>query len=615
MVEPQGFLQQAILYLAAGVIAVLLFKRLGVSAVLGYLAAGMAIGPWGLGLISGADTVLHFAELGVVLLLFLIGLELEPRRLWQMRRPIFGMGTVQVVLTALAVAVLAYALGAAPAVAAIAGMGLAMSSTAIALATLQEKKLLATPGGQAGFSVLLFQDLAVIPFLLAVGFLDGGKAALDWSALAKAAGLILVLIAGGHYLLRPALRIIAATGLREVFVAFALLLVIGIAVLVQAAGLSMALGAFLAGVLLADSEYRPEIELDIEPFKGLLLGLFFIAVGMSVDLGLFLRSPLLLLGLAGGLLALKMAILYPVAKGFGYCGRADAALFAVALSQAGEFAFVLFRAAPNVLPEETAALLNATVATSMVATPLLFLGYERFLAARVARGTERASEVVDEANPVIVAGFGRFGQVVTRVLSGLRIRATLIDRDPNQIEMVRRFGIKAYYGDATRMDVLEAAGAARARLLIVALDDEQAALRIVRRVRKRFPRLKLIARAHSRSDAYEYHEMGVPAVRETFGAALDAAEAALRALDFGPLAARRVVQRFRRHDEEMLVEQAPHRKEIRRLIALQQQGRRDLENLLMKELGAQVDEHDARADEQRAGDEARAQRLREEDDA
>jgi monovalent cation:proton antiporter-2 (CPA2) family protein len=567
--------------------------------VLGYLAAGMAIGPWGLGLISDPDTVLHFAELGVVLLLFLIGLELEPRRLWQMRRPIFGMGSVQLVLTALAVAAAAYALGAPPAVAAIAGMGLAMSSTAIALATLQEKKLLATPGGQAGFSVLLFQDLAVIPMLLAVGYLDGGKAGLDWTMLAKAAGLILLLIAGGHYALRPALRFIAATGLREVFVAFALLLVIGIAALMQLAGLSMALGAFLAGVLLADSEYRPEIELDIEPFKGLLLGLFFIAVGMSVDLGLFLRSPVLLLGLALGLLALKMLVLYPIAKTFGYCGRADAALFAVALSQAGEFAFVLFGAATNVLPKETASLLYATVASSMVATPLLMWGYERWLAPRLARGEARAPEAVDEVNPVIVAGFGRFGQVVTRVLSGLRIRATLIDHDPNQIETVRGFGIKAYYGDATRMDVLEAAGAARARLLIVALDDEQAGLRIVRRVRKRFPQLKLLARAHGRSDAYEYHEMGVPAVRETFGAALDAAEAALRALDFGPLAARRVVQRFRRHDEEMLVEQAPHRKEIRRLIALQQQGRRDLENLLAKELGAKVDEHDAAGDEQR----------------
>ncbi len=590
MVEPQSFLQQAILYLAAGAIAVPLFKRLGLSAVLGYLAAGMAIGPWGLGLISGADTVLHFAELGVVLLLFLIGLELEPRRLWQLRRPIFGMGSVQVAASALAVAAAAYALGAPPRVAAIAGMGLAMSSTAIALATLQEKKLLATPGGQAGFSVLLFQDLAVIPLLLAVGFLNGSETTLDWSTLARAAGLVAALIAGGHFLLRPALRFIAGTGLREVFVAFALLLVLGIAALTQAAGLSMALGAFLAGVLLADSEYRPEIELDIEPFKGLLLGLFFIAIGMSVDLGLLLRAPLLLLALTAGLLALKIAVLYPIAKTFGYCGRADAALFAVALPQAGEFAFVLFHAAPDVLPAQTAALLNLTVATSMMATPLLFLAYERLLAPRIARGAERPSEVVDEANPVIVAGFGRFGQVITRVLNGLRIGTTLIDHDPNQIETVRRFGIKAYYGDATRMDVLEAAGAARARLLIVALDDEQAALRIVRRVRKRYPALKILARAHSRSDAYEYHEMGVPAVRETFGAALDAAEAALRALDFGPLAARRVVQRFRRHDEEMLVAQAPHRGQIRRLIALQQQGRRDLENLLRKELGAQVND-------------------------
>ena len=593
--EPDSFLQQAIVYLAAGTIAVPLFRRLGLSAVLGYLAAGMAIGPWGLGLISNADTVLHFAELGVVLLLFLIGLELEPRRLWQMRQPIVGMGSVQLGATALAVGAAAYALGAPPAVAAIAGMGLAMSSTAIALAMLQEKKLLATQGGRASFSVLLFQDLAVVPMLLAVGMLDGGDTALDWTAVAKAAALIIALIAGGHYLLRPALRVIAATGLREVFVAFALLLVIGIAALMQAAGLSMALGAFLAGVLLADSEYRPEIELDIEPFKGLLLGLFFIAVGMSVDLGLFLRSPLLLVSLALGLVLLKAVLLYPIALTFGYCGRADAALFAVALSQAGEFAFVLFGAAANVLPRETASLLNATVATSMVATPLLFLGYEKLLA----RGAERAAEVVDEASPVIVAGFGRFGQVVTRVLSGLRIRATLIDHDPNQIETVRRFGIKAYYGDATRMDVLEAAGAGRARLLIVALDDEQAALRIVRAARKRFPRLKLIARAHGRSDAYEYQEMGIPAVRETFGSALDAAEAALRALDFGPIAARRVVQRFRRHDEEMLVEQAPHRKEIGRLIALQQQGRRDLQNLLANELGAQVDERDARRDEQR----------------
>jgi glutathione-regulated potassium-efflux system protein KefB len=349
----------------------------------------------------------------------------------------------------------------------------------------------------------------------------------------------------------------------------------------EAAGVSMALGAFLAGVLLAESEYRHELELDIEPFKGLLLGLFFIAIGMSVDLGLFVRSPLLVLGLAIAIVAVKAAILYPIAKLFGYCSRADAALFAVTLSQVGEFAFVLLAAAGRALPQPTLDLLTAAVAASMVTTPLLFLLYGWL----VARGMERGEpDVVDEGNPVIVAGFGRFGQVVTRVLNGMRIGATLIDHDPNQVELVRRFGSKAYYGDATRMDVLEAAGAARARMLIVALDDPDAALRTVQRARQRWPQLKLIVRAQSRSDAFEYAEMGVPAVRETFGSALDAAEAALRALDFGPVAARRVVARFRRHDEEMLAAQAPHRGEVKQLIALQQQGRRDLEQLLATEI-------------------------------
>ncbi len=352
-------------------------------------------------------------------------------------------------------------------------------------------------------------------------------------------------------------------------------------------GLSMALGAFLAGVMLADTEYRHELELDIEPFKGLLLGLFFIAVGMSVDLGLFVRAPLLVLGLALAVVALKVALLYPIARLFGYCARADALLFALGLSQAGEFAFVLFAAAGQLLPRATLDVLNAAVAASMLTTPLLMLLYERVLAPRLAKGAEQEADVVAEANPVIVAGFGRFGQVVTRVLNGLRIRTTVIDHDPNQIELVRRFGTKAYYGDASRLDVLEKAGVARARLLVVALDDYEASLRLVREVRVRYPALKLIARAHSRSDAFEYAEMGVPAVRETFGSALDAAEGALRALDFGPMAARRVVTRFRRHDEETLAEQAPHRGETKKLIALQQQGREDLERLLAAEsLGA-----------------------------
>ncbi|HEX2334548.1 MAG TPA: monovalent cation:proton antiporter-2 (CPA2) family protein [Burkholderiales bacterium] len=576
-----NFLGQALIYLAAGVIAVPLFKRLGLGSVLGYLAAGMAIGPWGLALIRDPQTVLHFAEFGVVMLLFLIGLELDPRRLWTLRRPILGMGSVQVLVTAAAAAAIAAALGQPLAVALVAGMGIAMSSTAIALATLQERSMLGTPGGQAGFSVLLFQDLAVIPLLLGVGLLSEGERALDWRAAALGVALIAALITGGRLLLRPALRVIAGTRLREVFVAAALLLVIGIALLMQAVGLSMALGAFLAGVILADSEYRQELEVDIEPFKGLLLGLFFIAIGMSVDLGLFARAPLVVLAVALGIVALKGAILFPVANLFGYCGRADAGLFAVALSQVGEFAFVLFAAAGPLLPPATLSLLNAAVAVSMLTTPLLFLAYDKLLARRL---EPAEADVVDEGNPVIIAGFGRFGQVVSRVLNGLRIRTTLIDHDPNQVELVRRFGNPAYYGDATRLDVLERAGLARARLLVVALDNGGAALRIVQQVRRRYPHLAVIARAHSRTDAYDYMDLGVPAVRETFGSALDAAELALRSLGHGPAAARRVVTQFRRHDQEMMELQAPHRGEVKQLIALSQQGRSDLEKLLTAEI-------------------------------
>jgi monovalent cation:proton antiporter-2 (CPA2) family protein len=601
--ESHGFLQQALVYLGAGVIAVPLFKKIGLGSVLGYLIAGVAIGPWGLRLISDPGTVLRFSEFGVVLLLFLIGLELNAQRVWALRRAIFGLGGVQVAATIAAVSAVAVALGQPLVVGLIAGMGIAMSSTAIGLATLAEKNLLATPGGQASFAVLLFQDLAVIPLLLVIGVLGGEAETFSWMDPIKALGLIALLIAAGRLLVRPVLRYVAEARLREVFVGFSLLLVLGTAALMEWAGLSMALGAFLAGVMLADSEYRYELELDIEPFKGLLLGLFFIAVGMSIDLGLFLRTPHLILALALGIVVLKVIILYPIAQGFGYCNRADAGVFAVALSQAGEFAFVLFAAAGNILSPERTAILNAAVAVSMVTTPFLFMAYERFLKRQ--QPVERAPEEIRESNPVIVAGFGRFGQVVTRVLNGLRIGTTLIDHDPNQIETVRRFGFKAYYGDATRMDVLEAAGAAKARLLIVAIDDDEAAMRMVKRVRRRYPDLKLLVRARSRSDAYEYFEMGVPAVREMFGASLDAAESALRALDYGPIAARRVVQQFRRHDEEMLAQQAPHRKEVKQLIELQQQGLRDIAQLL----AAEINQGNARGDKQRGEREVRAQRL------
>ena len=601
--DTDGFLQQALIYLGAGIIAVPIFTRLGAGSVLGYLVAGIVIGPWGLRLITDASTVLHISELGVVLLLFLVGLELNATRVWQIRRAIFGLGSVQLVLTAAAVAAIAVALGQSLTVGLIAGMGFAMSSTAIGLALLTEKNLLPTPGGQASFAVLLFQDLAVIPLLLLLAFLGGEAETFHWIDAAKALGFIVALVAAGRVLVRPLLRWVAATRLREVFVGFALFLVLGAAAFAETVGLSMALGAFLAGVMLAESEYRYELELDIDPFKGLLLGLFFIAVGMSVDLGLFVRIPHVILALTLAVVAVKIVVLFYSARLFGYCNGRDAGLFAVALSQVGEFAFVLFNAAANVLPPTTIALLNAVVATSMLTTPFLMMLYSRYTA-RV-RPSDRAADAIDETNPVIVAGFGRFGQVVVRVLRGMGIRATVIDHDPEQIETVRRFGFKAYYGDATRMDLLESAGAKKAKLLLVAIDDPEAAMRMVKRVRQRYPGLAILTRAHGRTDAYEYAEMGVPAVREIFGASLQAAERLLVALGYDHDAAQRVVERFREYDERQLAENARFRSDTEKLIALSEQGRRDIAQLLASE----VDQHDAGADQNRGRSERPAEGL------
>ena len=584
--ESHGFLAQALIYLAAAVIAVPLSKRLGLGSVLGFLLAGIAIGPWGLKLIGDVEATLHFSELGVVLLLFLVGLELNPQRLWSLRRSIFGMGTLQVVATMLGVASLGVALGHTFAVSLVAGMGFAMSSTAIALATLEEKNLLPTPGGQASFAVLLFQDLAVIPLMLVLSLMAPGadKAGFDMLAAARAIGLIVLLVVAGRTVLRPVLRYVANTGLREIFIAFSLLLVIGTALLMQSVGLSAALGTFLAGVLLADSEYRHELELDIEPFKGLLLGLFFISVGTSVDLGLFIRIPLVVFGLALGIVALKVALLYAIARMFRLCG-ADGVLFALGLSQIGEFAFVLFgvASAQKILPRETADVLNAAVAASMLTTPLLMILYEKVIVPRLAVGEARAADVIDEHNPVIVAGYGRFGQVVARLLNARGIGTTVVDHDPNQIELVRKFGQKAYYGDATRLDLLESAGAAKAKLLVVALDDKDAAMAVTLLARKHFPGLSLIVRAYSRTDAFEYAALGVPAVRETFGSAIDAGESALRALGHSAHEATRLAHQFRRHDEDLLAKSVPHRQDVKQLISLGRQGRDDLEKLLQAE--------------------------------
>ena len=588
--ETSGFLAQALIYLAAAVIAVPISKRLGLGSVLGFLLAGVAIGPWGLALIGDVEAMLHFSEFGVVLLLFLVGLELNPKRLWSLRASIFGMGTLQVVATMFAVAGIGMALGQPFAISLVAGMGFAMSSTAIALATLEEKNLLPTPGGQASFAVLLFQDIAVIPLMLVLSLMAPERAGgVDLAAVGRAVGLIVLLVVAGRFLLRPLLRYVANTGLREIFVAFSLLLVIGIALLMQSVGLSAALGTFLAGVLLADSEYRHELELDIDPFKGLLLGLFFISVGTSVDLGLFVRIPMVVLGIALAIVAVKTALLYAIVRSFRICG-ADGILFALALSQIGEFAFVLFgvAASEHILTRETANILNAAVAASMLTTPLLMILYEKVIVPRLKLSRPRAADTIEEENPVIVAGYGRFGQVVARLLNARGIRTTVIDHDPNQIELVRRFGQKAYYGDVTRLDLLRSAGAAKAKLLVVAVDDRNAARATAHLARENFPGLALLVRAYSRTDAFEYADLGIPAIRETFGSAIDAGEAALRVLGHSALEATRLAREFRRHDEAMLARSAPHRGDVKKLISIGRQGSADLEKLLQTEQRAPV---------------------------
>jgi glutathione-regulated potassium-efflux system ancillary protein KefC len=558
-----GLLLDAFVFLLGAVLAVPLSRRLRLGAVLGYLMAGAAIGPWGIGFVSDPRAILGFAELGVVLLLFLIGLELNPRRLWSLRGPIFGLGGAQVALTTAVVMGAGLLLGASPAVALVAGMGLSMSSTAMALQLLAERNLLPTPAGHHGFAVLLFQDLAVIPMLALVALLAGRATAPGeaWLDLARMLGVIVVIVAGGRYALRPLFRLVADARSREVFTAFSLLLVIGAALLMQAVGLSMALGTFLAGVLLANSEYRHALESDIEPFKGLLLGLFFIAVGMSVDIGVLLARPLLVLGLVAGLVVVKALVLLALAR-VARLPAGQGAMFALPLSAGGEFAFVLFgaAAAEGILASDVRDLLVVTVALSMLSTPVLLALTERRAAARAAAPAGAAAEAMhDQGNPVLIAGFGRFGQIVGRFLNANGIGTTVLDHDPDHIEMVRRFGFQVFYGDATRLDLLRAAGAERARLLVIAVDDREQALKVVETVREALPNLVLLARAWDMVHAFELLERGVRDFeRETFEGALRLGEEALRRLGATAWQAKQAAHRFRRHDEDLLLELYRH---------------------------------------------------------
>jgi glutathione-regulated potassium-efflux system ancillary protein KefC len=588
--EHGSWLTAALIYLGAAVIAVPLARLAGLGAIIGYLVAGIAIGPWGLKLVTDAQQILEFAEFGVVLMLFLVGLELEPRRLWALRKPIFGWGSVQLLGSAVLMLGAGAGLGLDWRIALVGALGLAMSSTAIGLAVLAERNLMATSSGQSVLSVMLLQDVAAIPILALVPLLavsgadsEGG----GWLAAAKALGVIALIVFGGRLLLRPALRWIAGSRTPEIFTAAALLLVVATAALMHAVGLSMALGAFLAGVLLAESEYRRELETDIEPFKGLLLGLFFIAVGMSIDFAVVLQRPGLIALVVAGFLLVKAAVLVVMAR-LMRLPSVERPVFVILLAQGGEFGFVVFQSAAGagVIDAATASLLVAAVAISMLATPLVLVAVGRWWLPRLARGRRKDIAEISEpqAAPVIVAGLGRYGQIVARMLYANGITPTVLDHDADQIETMRRFGWRAFYGDATRLDLLRIAGAASARVLVIAVDDVAQSVKLAALAREHFPQLAIVARARNVQHYMRLRELGITMIeRETLDASLMSARSVLGVLGWEPHQARTLSLRFRRHTIRQLEEMLPHARDEARFVAMAKAGRQQLEELFAQE--------------------------------
>ncbi len=571
-------------FLLTAVLLVPLFQRLKLGAVLGYLAAGMIIGPWGLGIVGDAKATLQFAEFGIVLLLFLIGLELDPARLWALRRSVFGLGGAQVGVTGVVLSLAGLAFGLAWEAAVVAGAGLALSSTALVMASLSEKGQLGTPHGRDTFAVLLFQDLAIIPMLALLPLLATvpGPAEPGWIQAAKGIAAIAAVIAVGRTVVRPALKFIASHSSREVFTAAALLVVVGAALAMHEIGLSMSLGAFLAGVLLADSEFRHELEADIEPFKGLLMGLFFMAVGMSANLTLFLAGPVMVVGLALGLMLVKAVLMYALARAFS-APEERARRVSISLAQGGEFAFVLFAAAGGLGPlmPDVSQLLVLVVTVSMLLAPLAFAGCERWVRRWLERTREPEYDVIDTAgNPVVIAGYGRFGQIVSRVLRMCGVPFTALEISYQQVDFVRRFGNKIYYGDASRLELLQAAKAGDAKLFVLAIDDVEASVRTAAVVRRHFPRLTILARARNRVHHFRLRDLGVRSIyRETFPSSLDVAHQALLQLGFGVAAAERAATFFKQHDEAQLEKQyAVHHDEVQ-LIQTSREAAEQLQEL------------------------------------
>lgn len=615
---------QALVYLTAGVVSVPIAKRLGLGSVLGYLIAGALVGPFALDLVGEPGDVMAFAEFGVVILLFLIGLEVRPALLWEMRTSIFGLGMAQMLASAALMGAVVLLLGADWRVALAVGLILAMSSTAIVLQSLEEKGLRQGPIGQSAFGVLLFQDLAVIPLfaflpLLAVGTgpvvaeASGHGASVlagqpEWVRILATFGAVAGVVIGGRYLTRPMFRFIAAARLREIFTASALLLVVAVAALMELVGLSPALGAFLAGVVLAESEFRRELETDIEPFRGLLLGLFFISVGAGLNFGLVAAQPVLIVSLTLGLMVAKFVAMWVVGLAFRR-SRRDSATIAVSLAQGGEFAFVLigFVLAARVLSAEEAALATAVVALSMALTPVAFALYEKLVLNRTAGLAEpEALPFADGAPDAIVAGFGRFGQIATRLLTANDFKVTMLESSIEQIDLIRRFGWQVHYGDASRLDLLRAAGADKAKLLLIAIDDKDKAVDLAKAATEYFPNLTVIARAFDRRHAYELIRVGADEIeRETFESALAFGKKALLRLGLSERRAAKAASLFRDHDKALLKRLAPVYGEEERYIMAVRDSRDTMEKLLAAEMRRLRKEEAEEAD----NDAAAARRL------
>ena len=586
--EGQTLLTAGVIYLVAAVLIVPIAARLGIGAVLGYLVAGIAIGPWGLGFISDVEEILHFSELGVVFLMFIIGLELNPSKLWALRRSIFGVGAAQVLVSAGILGALLWLSDFSWQAAVIGGIGLAMSSTAMALQLMRDKGMNRSEAGQLGFSVLLFQDLAVIPALALVPLLAGSDSGnIDWMKVGMKVLAFAGMLVGGRYLLRPIFRFIAASGVREVFTAAALLLVLGSALFMDALGLSMALGTFIAGILLAESEYRHELEVAIDPFKGLLLGLFFISVGMALNLGVLYTHILeILLGVLI-LVTVKTLVLYVLARVYGL-RSSERQQFAGVLSQGGEFAFVLFSAASSarLFAGDQLPLLLVTVTLSMMTTPLLMQAIDKLLARRFNEVDEDGEKpfVEDDQPQVIVVGFGRMGQVVGRLLMANNKRITVLERDISAVSLMRKYGYKVYYGDATELELLRAAGAASAQSIVITCNEPEDTMAIVHLCQQHFPQLEIVARARGRVEAHELLLAGVTQFsRETFSSALELGRKALISVGMHPHQAQRAQLHFRRLDMRMLRELMPNHTDNAQISRVRE-ARRELEDIFQREM-------------------------------